>query len=217
MKVIERWWMMKTTISFLKSKYSREETLERINSLDADYLHVDVMDGKFVDNFNFKPADLPEILKLSKMVLDVHLMVENPVPYIEKIKKLNVKYITTHVELEDKMKYIDLIHSYGIGAGLAINPETDVKKLYPYLDKIQYVIVMGVHPGQGGQKLIPETVLKIIKLQEMKKDRKLDFEICIDGGVNAETRSLVAPADVIVLGSALCMSDDYQETLDKLR
>ena len=208
---------MKTTISFLKSKYSREETLERINSLDADYLHVDVMDGKFVDNFNFKPADLPEILKLSKMVLDVHLMVENPVPYIEKIKKLNVKYITTHVELEDKMKYIDLIHSYGIGAGLAINPETDVKKLYPYLDKIQYVIVMGVHPGQGGQKLIPETVLKIIKLQEMKKDRKLDFEICIDGGVNAETRSLVAPADVIVLGSALCMSDDYQETLDKLR
>ena len=217
MKVIERWWMMKTTISFLKSKYSREETLERINSLDADYLHVDVMDGKFVDNFNFKPADLPEILKLSNMVLDVHLMVENPVPYIEKIKKLNVKYITTHVELEDKMKYIDLIHSYGIGAGLAINPETDVKKLYPYLDKIQYVIVMGVHPGQGGQKLIPETVLKIIKLQEMKKDRKLDFEICIDGGVNAETRSLVAPADVIVLGSALCMSDDYQETLDKLR
>jgi len=217
MKVIERWWMMKTTISFLKSKYSREETLERINLLDADYLHVDVMDGKFVDNFNFKPADLPEILKQSKMVLDVHLMVENPVPYIEKIKKLNVKYITTHVELEEKMKYIDLIHSYGIGAGLAINPETDVKKLYPYLDKIQYVIVMGVHPGQGGQKLIPETVLKIIKLQEMKKDRKLDFEICIDGGVNAETRSLVAPADVIVLGSALCMSDDYQETLDKLR
>ncbi len=217
MKVIERWWMMKTTISFLKSKYSREETLERINSLDADYLHVDVMDGKFVDNFNFKPEDLPIILKESNKLLDVHLMVVNPTPYIEKIKRLNVKYITTHVELEDKKKYIDLIHSYGIGAGLAINPETDVKRLYPYLDKIQYVIVMGVHPGQGGQKLIPETVLKIIKLQQIKKDRNLDFDICIDGGVNEETRKLVAPADVIVLGSAICMSDDYQKTLNKLR
>ena len=208
---------MKTTVSFLKSKYSREETLKKIDKLDCDYLHVDVMDGKFVENFNFHPEDLPEILKDVTKELDVHLMVEDPTPYIEAIKDMNVKYITTHIELQEKHKYIDMIHSLGIGAGLAINPDTDVKRLYPYLDDIQYIIVMGVVPGKGGQKLIPENVLKIIKLQEMKKDKNLDFEICIDGGVNLETRELVDPADVIVLGSALCMSDNYKETFNKLR
>ena len=209
--------MMKTTVSFLKSKFSRDDTIHMINKLDCDYLHVDVMDGKFVDNFNFHPEDIPEITKSSNKILDIHLMVEDPIPYIEAVKDLNVKYITTHVELEDKKKYINMIHDMGFGAGLAINPETDVRKLYPYLEFIDYVIVMGVHPGKGGQKLIPETVLKIIRLQQMKKDRKLDFEICIDGGVNLETRELVSPADVIVLGSALCMSDNYKETLEKLR
>lgn len=189
-----------------------------IDNTDAEYLHVDVMDGLFVENKNFEPLDLVKLLVPVKKPLDVHLMVVDPIKYIKVIKDLNILNITVHAELEDDLnELIKYIHSYGIGAGLAINPETPVNKIKKYLNDIQRVIVMSVHPGKGGQKLIEETTSKLKELQELKKEYGLNFEICVDGGVNKETRHLVDDADVMVLGSAVCLSEDYQNTIDQIR
>ena len=209
---------MKAAISFLKSNNTPEETLRMIDNTDSEYLHVDVMDGEFVENKNFEPLDLVRLLVPVKKPLDVHLMVVDPIKYINAIKDLNILNITVHAELEKNLgELIDYIHSYGIGAGLAINPETPVKKIKRYLDDVQYVIVMSVHPGKGGQKLIEETTSKLKELKDLKKEYGLKLEICVDGGVNKETRHLVDDADVIVLGSAVCLSEDYQSTIDEIR
>lgn len=210
--------MKKTSITFLKHKTTLQDAIKDIENTDSDYIHVDVMDGKFVDNTFLTNEEASSILVNTSKPLDVHLMVENPIEYIKLYSKFNTEYITIHVELDTDLDYlISMIKSYGIKAGLAINPTTEVEALYTYLDKIDYIIVMGVTPGAGGQKLIPETVKKIAKLKELRRDNNYHYELSLDGGVNLSTRPLLNDVDTIIAGSYVAMSDNLQEAINTLR
>ena len=209
---------MRTSISFLKSNVSREETIERIRLTDANYIHVDVMDGDFVER---KVLEIDEVIKLlskSKKPLDIHLMVSHPLEYISAFKNLNAQYITIHAEInEDIDDLIRLIHSYGIRAGIAINPDTEVKKIAKYLSHVDQVLIMGVNPGYGGQELMPICVDKIKELIDMRDSYNYHYFISLDGGVNQDTRKLLDGLDIIVSGSFICMSDDYQLKINELK
>ena len=159
---------MKIAVSFIKSKYDDITTIQKIDETSADYLHVDIMDGKFAGQKNYSVEDIINLAKHTSKLLDIHLMVLNPESYIEGLVQLNVKCITFHVEATDKVnEIIDLIHSYGIKAGISLNPETSVEKIKPYLDRIDEVLIMTVHPGKGGQTFIEESNDNLI--------------ICVDG------------------------------------
>lgn len=209
---------MKTSISFLKSRLSTEETIQEISKTDADFIHVDVMDGKFVER---KVLEIPEVIRLlskSEKPLDIHLMVEHPLEYISAFKNLNARYITIHYEIEDNIgELIELIHSYGIRAGLALNPDTPVSKLNKYLERIDYVLIMGVVPGYGGQSLIESTIDKIHELEKIRDEYNYHYQISFDGGVNGETRKKLEGLDIIISGSYVCMSDDYQAIINTLK
>lgn len=208
---------MKIEVSFLKSKYDKITTIKKIEDTNCDFIHVDVMDGIFVNN---QTEDLTKYLKDTKKKLDVHLMCENPLEYIDNYKTLNVEYITIHLEINhDINKLLDYIHSLNIKTGLSLNPKSKIEDLKPYLDKIDQILIMSVTPGEGGQEFIPESIDKILKLQELKEKNNYNFVINIDGGVNEETIKLISNTkiDMIVSGSYICMSDNYQEKIDKLK
>jgi ribulose-phosphate 3-epimerase len=209
---------MKISVTFLKYKNTIEETIKEIDNTDADYIHVDVMDGKFVDN-TFLPLDKTyTLLNGVKKPLDVHLMVENPIPYINEYIKLNPKVITVHSEININIdELIDYIHSNNIMSGIAINPSTSVDKISKYLNKVDHIIIMGVNPGYGGQKLIPETLNKIDELIELRNNNNYKYTITIDGGVNASTRPLLNNLDILTVGSYVSMSDNLQESINNLR
>lgn len=209
---------MRTSISFLKSNDTREETINRIIATDANYIHVDVMDGEFVERKVLEIDEVVKLLSKSRKPLDIHLMVSHPLEYISAFKNLNAHYITIHAEIEDNIEdLIKLIHSYGIRAGLAINPSTEVIKISKYLTMIDQVLIMGVNPGYGGQELIPECVDKIKELIDMRDNYNYHYLISLDGGVNGETRKLLDGLDIIVSGSFVCMSDDYQTKINELK
>ncbi len=209
---------MKIAVSFLKSKLEKADTIKKIEETDCDYIHVDIMDGKFVDNITLSIDEALELLKNTTKKLDIHLMVNDPLEYIEAFSHLNVAYLTVHIELGNKVdELIGRIHELGIRAGLAINPETSIDDLNPYLDRIDYIIVMGVTPGAGGQPLIPETIDKIKELKHLRDGNCYHYSLCLDGGVNLETRNTLDDADVLVCGTFICMSDDYQSRLDEIR
>lgn len=211
--------MMKVSVTFLKHKTTIASFLEEINKTDADYIHVDIMDGEFVSN-TFLPIEeaLSELGNYQDKLLDVHLMATNPILYIEAFKDLNIENITVHVEIDqDIKKIVNRIHELGFKAGLALNPETSVEALTPYLDDIEYIIIMGVTPGAGGQSLIIETTEKITSLKKLREENKYHYQISLDGGVNKDTRSLLDELDVIICGSYIALSDDMQESINILR
>lgn len=207
---------MKISVSFLKNKTDVRDTLEKLDETTADFIHVDIMDGKFTSEKTMDEYEFLDCLKGIKKPLDIHLMVENPTNYIEVLKELNPRFITVHAEIPDYKKYIDLIHSYNIGAGIAINPKTRVMNV-ECLDNVEYVLVMSVNPGLGGQKLIPETIEKLDILQKLKHEKNYNYLVSIDGGVNLESRVFLDSADVLVSGSYICMSDNFQEKIDSLK
>lgn len=204
---------MKIAVSFIKSKYDDITTIQKIDETSADYLHIDIMDGKFAGQKNYSVEDIINLTKHTSKLLDIHLMVLNPESYIEGLVQLNVKCITFHVEATDKVnEIIDLIHSYGIKAGISLNPETSVEKIKPYLDRIDEVLIMTVHPGKGGQTFIEEMTKKIDKLNNLG-----DYILAVDGGINAETIKLVKKADMAISGSFICESNDYEKSIEILR
>jgi len=208
---------MKVSATFLSSKNVPKD-LTKLNETDVDYIHVDVMDGKFVRNKTMQFNELKHIYKYTSKRLDVHLMVEDPINYIPLYAELNTEYITFHVEvLEDIVKDLELIKSYSIKCGLAINPETKVSELVPYLPYLDLVLVMGVHPGEGGQAFIPETVQKVMEVRALINSYNSKALISVDGGVNRETRKLLSEADILAAGSYIILSDNFQEKITSLR
>lgn len=206
----------KISVSFLSSKDEQKDIL-KINRTSADYIHVDVMDGKFVKK-KHKPYKM--IYKMGNTVakrLDVHLMEKNPLKHINYFAALNTEYISVHVELEKVDKYLDLIKEYGIKCGLAINPETDVSILLPYLSKIDLVIIMSVNPGKGGQPFIEDTYKKILKVKKMIVSKKVKVKISVDGGVTEEEAKKLDFADIIVSGSYVTNSDNFEKAITTLR
>lgn len=209
---------MKVSVSFLKRLTSLEDTIKDISKTDADYVHVDIMDGIFVKNKSDDESELLPVLKSTDKLFDVHLMVENPRPYIMTYADLRTLYLTFHVEVNDNIEeLIMLIHSLGIRAGLAINPDTKLAKLEPYLGMIDYVLVMGVMPGVGGQEMIPETVERVNKLAEVRDNYNYHYVISFDGGVKDTTRKQLDKADIVVAGSYICTKENFQEQINTLR
>ena len=209
---------MKVAVSFIKSKYDLKNTINNIEKTDADFIHVDVMDGKFVSNVNCIYNDVKDVLKNTNKLLDVHLMVENPINYIMDYKNLNPKVITIHREINKNIiDLIDLIHSYNIKAGISINPKTSIEDIEDYLSIVDNVLIMSVEPGLGGQKFMDSILYKIDILNRLRKENNYNYTISIDGGINNETIEKVKNVDYVISGSYICMSDNYQEKINTLR
>jgi ribulose-phosphate 3-epimerase len=178
------------------------------------------MDGHFVPNITIGPLIVEAIRPITKLPLDVHLMIENPDQYIEAFAKAGADYITVHVEACRHLhRTIQNIKSYGIKAGVVLNPATPVESIQHIIGDIDMVLLMSVNPGFGGQKFIPEVLPKIKKVKEMAEQKGLDIEIEIDGGVNSETARLCveAGANVLVAGSAIYNQEDYAEAISLIR
>lgn len=202
------------SVSYLKSNCSKEETIKKINASTADYIHVDLMDGLYVSNKNFTIDEVINDLKDSIKPLDIHLMVNNPLNYIDTLAKLNPEIITFHLDsLDNPVDVIELIKDYNIKVGIAINPTDDVSILSDYLEQIDYVLIMSVTPGEGGQSFMPE-VLDKVKYLENK-----NILLGIDGGINEDSIKYLKDykIDIIISGSYVCMSNDYNEKISILR
>lgn len=204
------------SVSFLSSK-DFEKDIMKLNLSSCDFIHVDVIDGKFSKKRNNPYKLLYKLHCNIRKRLDVHLMDKKPLKNINYYAGLNTECITVHVELEKIDKYIDLIREYGIKVGLAINPDTDVSMLLPYLSKIDQVLIMSVVPGAGGQKFIEDTYKKILKVKKMIVSQKVKVKIAVDGGINEEIAKKLDFADIIVSGSFITNSDDFDSSINLLR
>lgn len=213
--------MVKIAPSILSADFSRlGEEITAVEKGGADYIHIDVMDGHFVPNITIGPLIVEAIRPITKLPLDVHLMIENPDQYIEAFAKAGADYITVHVEACLHLhRTIQNIKSYGIKAGVVLNPATPVESIQHIIRDIDMVLLMSVNPGFGGQKFIPEVLPKIRKVKAMAEEKGIDLEIEIDGGVNSETAKLCmeAGANVLVAGSAIYNEENYAEAISLLR
>ena len=181
----------------------------------AEYLHFDVMDGMFVPSISFGMPVLKSIKKATNQVMDAHLMVQDPIRYIEEFKKAGADYVTVHLEAcPDVGAALDKIVECGMKVGLSICPDTPAEAVEPYLAKTDMILVMCVHPGFGGQKFIPESLDKIRKVRSMINERGLNIDVQVDGGIyltNVE-EVLEAGANIIVAGSAVFNGDPAENT-----
>lgn len=176
----------------------------------AEYLHFDVMDGMFVKNISFGIPVLECLKGNTTMVLDAHLMVTEPIRYVEAFAKAGAEIINVHYEAcEDLQATIDKIHACGVKAGLTIKPNTPVEVLRPYLDQVEMFLIMSVEPGQGGQGFIPESLDKIKELRHMLDEEGLHADIQVDGGIKLDNIGEVAEAgaNIMVAGSAVFKGD----------
>ena len=196
--------MKEVSGSFLSNNDKFYE-INRLNNSDVDYIHFDVMDGKFVSNKNITVSELPKLIDAAKKKIDIHFMVNDPGKYIDKICFYNIDYITIHYEIKNLEDYIDKIKDYGFKVGIAVKPETDIEKIYYLLDKINLVLIMSVEPGKSGQTFI-DVSDKINKLKQEIINRKLNVKISVDGGINDEVLDYVKDCDILV-SSSFILSD----------
>ena len=207
---------MKISTSILNAK-NKIESIVKLNTTNTDYIHVDVMDGKFVKDTQFnKINEISSLNIISKYPLDIHLMVENPIKYIEQLQDMNIEYITFHIEVEKNInKIISLIKELNYKVGIAINPNTDINKVKPYLDKRDMILIMSVEPSKGGQKFIQTTTNRIKETKELIKDKNILIEV--DGGINENTITMIKDADIAVAGTDIINSDNYYRQIEKLK
>ena len=209
---------MKVSVSILSSSIKPQDIVKKLDDTKADFIHVDIMDGKFVENKTWTISEVKKIVGYSHLPLDVHLMVENPSKYIEDYALLNTSYITFHYEaVKDIDKMINEIKNYGLKVGIAINPETDEKVLYPYLSKVDQILVMSVHPGKSGQSFIDNTPNKIENLKQEIINQNAKAIISVDGGINDETGKLCVDKGVNMLVSASYIHKNIQNNINILK
>ncbi|MFD0771047.1 ribulose-phosphate 3-epimerase [Bacillus sp. CGMCC 1.60114] len=213
--------MIKIAPSILSADFSRlGEEIKDVEKGGADYIHVDVMDGHFVPNITIGPLIVEAIRPITSLPLDVHLMIENPDQYIPAFAKAGADIITVHVEACPHLhRTIQLIKSQGIKAGVVLNPHTPVSMIEHVLEDIDMVLLMTVNPGFGGQKFIHSVLSKIKQVADMVRERNLQVEIEVDGGVNVETAKLCveAGANVLVAGSAVYNQKDRGAAIAAIR
>ena len=204
---------MEVSTSFLSDKDYKKTILE-LNMTNTDYIHFDVMDGKFVENKNLSIKELITYLDLSTKKNDVHFMVNNPLKYIEKVYLYNIDYVTVHYEIKNLDKVIDKIKEYGLKVGVSLKPSTDVKEIFPYLDKINMVLIMSVVPGKSGQTFIEDSIDRVNELKEEIIKRKVSTKIEIDGGINDSVIDKLSNVDIVV--SASYILNDY-DNINKIK
>lgn len=202
---------MRIAVSFINSYYDIEKTLQLIDASDADFIHVDIMDGRYVAENNFNPNIFP-LLKKCHKPLDVHLMVKEPEKYLDYFKNLNVDCITVHPsEVKDFMKLKLDLSERGFKFGIAINPNEDIEYFAKFLPHVNKVLIMSVYPGKGGQVFLPKV------LKKAKELKNTGLEVGIDGGINEKNVKLLKNFDYIVSGSFVCCSNNFNERIAILK
>jgi ribulose-phosphate 3-epimerase len=213
--------MVKIAPSILSADFSKlGEEINDVERGGADLIHVDVMDGHFVPNITIGPLVVESIRPITKLPLDVHLMIEKPDLYIESFAKAGADYITVHVEACTHLhRTIQLIKSLGVKAGVVLNPATPVQWIEPIIEELDMVLLMSVNPGFGGQKFIPVVVDKIKQVRDLAKQKGVQIEIEVDGGVNEETARVCveAGATILVAGSAVFNQEDREKAISLLK
>ena len=204
--------------SILSIKDDLENSLKKLDLTSTDFMHVDVMDGIFVNNNSVSYDVYEELLSACNTPLDVHLMVSDVKKYIDLYRELKPVIITFHYEAVDNHRdVIDFIKSCGIKVGMSIKPDTKVEEIVDLLPYLDLVLVMSVEPGKGGQEFIYDSPVKINELDKIRKEKNYSYLIEVDGGVNDITSKLCINADILVVGSFITSSDDYEEQIQKIK
>lgn len=205
--------------SILSSDFANlESEIKKLEQNGADWIHVDVMDGHFVPNLTIGAPVVKALRKVTKLPLDVHLMIDNPQKYVKDFAEAGSDYITFHIEAaqDNVVAVIDLIRSYNKKVGISIKPKTSVCEIKDYLDKVDLVLLMTVEPGFGGQKFMHDCAVKI---KEIKKIAPESLIIEVDGGINKETAAICADfgADALVAGNYVYSAENMKEAIASLR
>jgi ribulose-phosphate 3-epimerase len=206
--------------SILSADFSRlGDEIRAVEKAGADIIHIDVMDGHFVPNITIGPPVVASIRKTTRLPLDCHLMLEEPEKYIEPFAKAGADWISVHVETCDLSKILSAIKKLGCRAGAVINPPTPIEKIYPFAKYSDFILIMTVNPGFGGQSYIDSCTKKIADLKKFLDENKIAIPIQVDGGIKASNVSTVidAGADIIVAGSEVFGKKDYGEAIRSLR
>lgn len=207
--------------SLLSADFARlADDIGKVEAAGADWLHLDIMDGHFVPNLTFGPPVVAAIRKVTRLPLDVHLMVEQPARLVEAFASAGADILTVHAEAEPHLhRLVSQIREAGMKAGVALNPASPLNLLEEILPELDMVLVMSVNPGFGGQSFIPSSLSKILRLKEQVRQCARPVLIEVDGGINPATAPEVraAGADVLVAGSAVFGSGDYRSAISRLR
>jgi ribulose-phosphate 3-epimerase len=196
------------------------QELSDVEKAGADWIHIDVMDGQFVPNITYGPIIVDACSKASNLILDVHLMIQKPDPIIPEFVKAGANYICVHQEACTHLhRSIQLIKSFNVKAGVALNPATELSTIEWVIDELDFILIMSVNPGFGGQKFIKSTIDKIKALSQILKEKNSSAIIQVDGGINKKTIKSVSDAGAtsFVAGSAIFHTDNYKETIKNLR
>ena len=194
------------------------DEVQRVTA-EADLLHVDVMDGHFVPNLTIGPPVVESLRKRTALYLDCHLMVDNPDVLLDDFAAAGADSCTVHIELGDPRPHFRRMRELGLRVGLTHNPETPLDAVLPFLEEIDILLFMSVHPGFGGQRFIPSVLAKVAAARKIVDERELAVELEIDGGINVETAPLAAQAgvDILVAGSAIFHADDPAAAARRIR
>jgi ribulose-phosphate 3-epimerase len=207
--------------SILSADFARlGEEIKAVEAAGADWIHVDVMDGHFVPNITIGPLIVEAVRSVTSLPIDVHLMIENPDNYIPAFAKAGASWISVQIETSVHLnRSVQLIRECGAKPGIVLNPSTPIQTLECIMEDVDYVLIMSVNPGFGGQAFITNSLDKIKALRQMIRSKSLNTLIQVDGGINEKTIADVAAAgtDIFVAGSAIFGSDDYQKTINSFR
>ncbi len=213
--------MTKIATSILNADFNNlQKEILKIQDGEADILHLDVMDGHFVPNLTFGLPIIKQIKDISKIPVDVHLMVSNPQNYLEILADWGIEYVSIHQEVVHHLhRQISVLKSKKVKAGIALNPATPIETIFPILHELDFVLLMSVNPGFGGQKFLPLVYKKIKELKKVAASINPDLEIEVDGGINKDNafKLVEAGADILVSGSYIFGSTNYKKQILSLR
>ncbi|MBN2879386.1 MAG: ribulose-phosphate 3-epimerase [Clostridia bacterium] len=213
--------MVKIAPSILKADFMKmEKTIRKLEKGGSDYIHLDIMDGSFVDAITIGPKIVGDIKMITRVPLDVHLMIVNPDKHIEAFADAGADNITIHAEaVSDIKKSLEAIKNKGIKCAVSIKPNTPVESIENVLEVVDMVLIMTVEPGKGGQALIEDTLDKVAALKKIRAEKKYSFMIEVDGGISIETRdaAVLAGADVLVVGNAITSQKNYKKVIKQLK